>query len=378
MKWMTGVLGLAVLAAACSNDSKVTAPEFGLSGVPGAVGVVYATSNAPGGNSILVFKRSVEGALTAAGEVASGGVGTGGGLGNQSGLVISGDGHWLAAVNAGSNSISSFVVRAGVPQLVSTVASGGSMPVSLALHGNLLYVLNAGDGGNITGFSVAPNGALGSLAGSTRPLSGAAAPAPAQVGFSPDGRFLVVTEKATSRIVTYAVGSDGLVGNPQTQTSSGSTPFGFGFTNDGQLLVTEAAGGIAGGGALSSYTVEADGSLSPVSGSVPTMQGAACWVGITQDGRFAFTTNTPSGTVSGFLVAANGSLRLRDAGGVTGDAGSGSGPIDLALSRDGRFVYTLNGGSGAVGGFRIQRDGGLEPLGTFGPIPSGANGLVAR
>lgn len=378
MKRLIAMLGLAAFAGACADGPTAAAPELHRSGAPGVVGAVYTMSNAAGGNAILVFHRTVNGDLVAAGQVATGGAGTGAGLGNQSGLVISDDGQELVAVNAGDNTISSLVVTAGIPRLVSRISSGGSRPISLALRGRTLYVLNAGGQGNITGFHLTPDGALVPIANSTQPLSGAANPGPAQVGFSPDGGLLVVTEKATSQIVTYLVGSDGRAGGPRVRPSSGSTPFGFGFTNRGQLLVSEAAGGVAGGGALSSYAPQADGSLTVVSGSVATLQGAACWVGITNDGRFAFTTNTPSGTISGFLVSAGGDLQLRDADGVTADAGAGSGPIDLALSRDSRFVYTLNGGTGEIAGFRVTPTGGLEQVGAFGALPPGANGLAAR
>jgi 6-phosphogluconolactonase (cycloisomerase 2 family) len=74
-------------------------------------------------------------------------------------VILSDDHQWLFAVNAGSDSIASFRIRPGQGlELVSTVPSGGSMPISLAFYNGLLYALNAGIPNNVTGFTVAAMG----------------------------------------------------------------------------------------------------------------------------------------------------------------------------------------------------------------------------
>jgi 6-phosphogluconolactonase (cycloisomerase 2 family) len=200
----------------------------------------------------------------------------------------------------------------------------------------------------------------------------------AQVSFSPNGRVLTVTEKATNRLVTYVVGADGRPGDPQVFASAGMTPFGFSFDPHGRLIVSEAFGGAPEASAVSSYAVSSDGVLSVISASVGTTETAACWIIVTPGGRFAYTTNTASGSISGYAVAPDGSLSLLDDDGVTGVTGMGSGPIDLALSRDGRFLYSLNSGNGTLSGFHVAADGRLLSIGTVAGIPGGANGLVAR
>ena len=342
-----------------------------------AAGAVYTMSNATTGNSILVFNRAADGSLTPAGSYATGGLGVGRGLGNQNAVVLSEDQRWLFAVNAGSNEISVFAVsRAGL-RLMDKVSSVGTQPVSIALDRNLLYVLNAGGTDNISGFTVGRRGKLTPLHGSTRYLSGTGT-APAQVQFNPKGNVLVVTEKATNLIDTYTVDDDGYAHGPHVQPSAGITPFGFAFDERGRLYVSDAAGGAAGASSVSSYRVANDGGLQTISPTVATTETAACWVVISKDGRFAYTTNAGSGSISGYRVARDGQITLRDADGRTADTGAGSAPLDMALSRDGRYLYSLNSGTNTIGAFQVGVDGALTPLAGIGGLPASANGLAVR
>jgi 6-phosphogluconolactonase (cycloisomerase 2 family) len=338
--------------------------------------VVYTETNAVSGNEILVFTRS-GGTLALAARVATGGTGTDTGLGNQNALVLSESGRRLYAINAGSNDISVFAVRGGALVLTERVSSGGTRPVSLALHDSLLYALNAGNVGNISGFSVADDGRLAPIAGSSRPLSAAVA-GPAQVDFNNAGDVLVVTEKATNKISLYAV-NDGLASGPFVRNSNGRTPFGFHFDKRDHLIVSEAFGGDPGASALSSYDVEdADWPLELISGSIGTGQTAACWVVVTNNGRFTYTSNTASGTISGYRVARNGALTLLTPGGVTGVVGAGSGPTDLVLSRNSQTLLSLNPPVGTLQLFAVRADGGLVRGDTVQGIPASATGLAAR
>lgn len=369
-----------LVVAACGQDQLTdsAAPTDlapGLSATAGgsAAGAVYLVSNDPAANAVLVFPRGGDGALGEPVSVPTGGTGTGGGLGNQGAVALSADGRHLYAINPGSNEISAFRVHGLRLQSLGNVPSAGETPISLALHGNLLYVLNDGGTANVTGFRVGRGGRLQMIAGSTRPLS-TAAPDAAQVGISPDGRRVVVTEKATNMVVGWDIASDGTLSNMSLTSSASPTPFGFAFDRRGTLLVSEAVGGAANASVLSSYRAGASG-WHPVSPSTATTETAACWVVVTPHGRFAYVTNTGSASVSGFSVGKQGTIALLDADGVTGTTGAG--PIDATTSRNGRYLYTLNAGADAISAFRIRVDGSLEHLGDTPGLPDGATGLAA-
>jgi 6-phosphogluconolactonase (cycloisomerase 2 family) len=340
---------------------------------------VYAMNNDAIANAIMVFDRAPDGTLTQAGSYLTGGSGTGGGLGSQGALVLSDDGRWLFAVNAGSNEISVFAADGNTLHLTDTIGSGGVQPISLTSHGNWLYVLNAGDGGNITGFRLNRNGLLHPIPRSTQYLSNGGvgdAPGPAQVAFTPNGRQLVVTEKGSNQILTYDVRRSGHASAPVVTASEGMTPFGFDFTPDGVLIVSEAFGGAADASAASSYGFN-QGNLEAISSSVPTNQTAACWVVVTPDGKYAYTTNTGSSSVSGFEVSPSGSLELLDADGVTGQTGDGSSPIDAIFSSNGATLYVLSGGTNTVTAFHVAADGSLTNLGSVS-VPAGSVGITAN
>jgi 6-phosphogluconolactonase (cycloisomerase 2 family) len=197
-----------------------------------------------------------------------------------------------------------------------------------------------------------------------------------QISFDRSGRVLVVTEEATNLIDTYTIARDGRASGPVSHPSVGQTPFGFAFDARGDLVVSDAFGGAPTGGALSSYNVSEDGSLANLSGPVADNQSAPCWVVTTADGRFAYTSNTGSGTISSYMIDHRGGLGLlaEDAA----STGAGSAPIDIALSRDSRFLYALDSGTHAISGFRVHSDGSLTPL-AAGPagLPAGTTGLLA-
>jgi 6-phosphogluconolactonase (cycloisomerase 2 family) len=360
---------------------------FALSGMvlagTNAPGAVYTMTNAPTGNSILVFDRTADGMLIEVGSYSTGGTGTGGGLGNQGAVVLSQNDRWLFTVNAASHDISVFAVEPTGLNLVDRISSGGMRPISLTVDRNLLYVLNAGGSvgatDNISGFIVANDGTLSPLPGSERPLSSAST-APAQIGFTPDGSVLVVTEKGPNNILTYTVGHDGYAADPTIYASVGTTPFGFAFGKRGQLFVSEAFGGAPDASAVSSYIVSPDGALEVVSPSVATHQTAACWLIVTKGGRFAYETNAGSGSISGYRINSDGTITLLDADGRTGVTGDGTGPLDMALSVNGQYLYTLNGGNETISAFRVNGKGSLTLIAADAAVglPDGSNGLAAR
>ena len=345
------------------------------------VGAVYTMTNDASGNAVIMFHRTADGLLLPGGIFSTGGMGSGDGLGNQGALALAAGNRWLFVVNPGSNDVSVFRVEPGGLTLVDRQPTGGQRPISVTVDRDLLYVLNAGGaaGGSdsITGLVVGPDGTLSSLANSTRFLS-AGNTGPAQISFSPNGRFLAVTEKGTNLIDTWRVGRNGLATGFTANDSEGITPFGFAFGKRSLLFVSEANGGAADASSISSYLLEGDGMLQVVNSAVPTTETAACWVVVTNDGRFAYTTNAGSGTVSGYRIAFDGTVTLLDVDGVTGSTGNGSAPIDMALSNNGHYLFTLNGGTNTIGAFKIHADGSLSPLPGANGIPAGANGLIAR
>jgi 6-phosphogluconolactonase len=355
------------MALACTASVAATAGAA-LGG--GARGAVYTLTNSAAGNAVAVFDRAGDGTLTPAGTVPTGGVGTGAGLGSQNALVLNEDGKLLLAVNAGSNTISAFSVeKRGLMPLGAPVPSGGTQPISLTVEHEIVYVLNAGSPENITGFRIGKTG-LTPIPGSTRPLSGAGV-GPAEVQFSPNGKLLVVTEKGTNSIDTYVVGHDGLTTGPNSQASAAATPYGFAFGGKGRLIVSDAVGGAPVASGLSSYDVSKSGVLGAVTPFLGDTQTAACWVVVTKNGRFAYTTNTGSASVSSYRIGHDGSLTLQNA--VAG--ATGATPTDVDLSRDGRYLYAHV--SGAISGFRVDSDGSLTPVAGATGLPAGSVGIAA-
>ena len=344
-----------------------------------AAGAVYTLNNSSSGNAVLVYSRSADGQISLAGTFATGGTGTDKGLGNQGALAIEATNQFLFAVNAGSNNISVFRIGGNGLHLVETVPSGGLQPISVTVCRKVLYVLNHGGaaGGNdtIAGFSVSAHGHLRPIVSGL--LLSATSVGPAQIGFNNDGDVLLVTEKNTNNIDVFSVDDDGVAVGPTVIPSAGQTPFGFAFGKRNQVFVSDAFGGGAGAGALSSYAIT-DSALRIVANAVGDKQNAPCWVVLTNDGRFAYITNTGSGNVSGYRVGFDGALQLLNASGLTANTGTGRTPLDAAISNDARFLYVLTPGTGNIQGFEISLDGSLSPLTQAAGIPSSASGLVAR
>jgi 6-phosphogluconolactonase (cycloisomerase 2 family) len=254
-------------------------------------------------------------------------------------------------------------------RLLDREPSGGSQPVSVAVNGNLVYVVNGS--GSIQGFTFDPvSGHLSAISGSLQSLPGGASAGPGQIGISPDGAVLIVTEKSTNQLDTWQIKAQGAAVNGTT-ISSGvpSVPFGFTFVQPRVALITEAALS-----ALASYQVNDDGTLDPITGAVPDAGKANCWVVVTKNGRYAYVSNTGSGNVSSYTIGRDGSVSLLN----TASAGSLIAPIDAALSENGHFFFIREGATGTIAGFRVESDGSLTPMGTIGGLPAGAQGLAAR
>jgi 6-phosphogluconolactonase (cycloisomerase 2 family) len=275
-------------------------------------------------------------------------------------------------VNAGDNSVSSFAVRGTQLQQIDRVSSGGAKPVSLAVRGDRLFVLN-GDGNSIAGYSGAASGHLVPIAGSVRALPGAG---PAEIAFSADGKQVIVTERNSSTINTVPVAADGTAGVPVATSSSGAVPFGFDVDRAGDVVVSEAGGGPNGTSAVSSYSLAPDGALATISGSVGDTQAAACWVVTTANGRFAYIGNAGSSTVSSYAIGVGGAIGLLDP--VAAVTPAGSHTTDLAQAGEKPELFALNAGRHALVGYAIGGNGSLAASGSIDGIPTTATGLVAQ
>ncbi len=378
-------LGLAAFAGVAGGATALAGPMMGGASEP--TGVLYTMDNSGTSNHVLVITRN-GGMLSQTASYATGGVGLGtaDGLPSQGSVLLSPDGKWLFVCNAGSDDVSVFeTLPGGDLQLTDRVGSGGKYPLSLALNGSLLYVLNAGgyvgSSDNVTAFHFGC-GNLTMLPGSSRTVGeGASAgmTGPAQVSFGRDGDTLVVTERGlnaptNTMIDTWVLDQDGMATDHQVFTAGLGGNFGFAVGRGNRLYVTEAAGGAANGSAVSAYALSDSGGLTVVDGSVSTKQTAACWLALTFDNRFLYTANAGSATVSGFSVQQDGSLELLNSSGVSGSTGAH--PADMAFSHDGRTLFVLDNGSGMISAFGLGMDGALAAKTGLSGLPTTAAGLA--
>ncbi len=338
-----------------------------------APGAVFVQTNEPE-NRVLVFGRDADGALGEPVAYATGGAGTGmPHLPSQGSVVLSGDRAVLLVANAGSDDVTVFRVDGASLERVAVVPAGGQAPRSIAERDGLVYVLVTGKP-SVAGFRLTRNG-LETIVGAEQPLSAAEAD-PAQLGFSPDGRTLVATERGTDSIAAYVVRDDGSLGPMATQPSSGLTPYGFAFTSRGTLVVTEAFRAQKGAAAASSYTVDG-ASVMPATRSLGNGMSEICWAVVTPDDRFAFTTNFAESTVSRYAIGADGTIRL-DAAAAGGIDEVRPGLRDEDLTDDGAFLYAIDADGGRVVAWAVDRQGSLSPLGSWGGLPITIAGLAAR
>jgi 6-phosphogluconolactonase (cycloisomerase 2 family) len=330
---------------------------------------VYVQTNEADGNHVIVFGAGDDGVLTRVASAATGGNGDGvPHLTSQGSVVLTQDGSRLLVANAGSGDVS--VLTADDEAALLQVLPTGVGPKSIAEHAGLVYVLNTGTP-SLAGFRLAAEG-LEPLGRSLRELAPNADPA--QVGFTPDGSALVVTQRGTNSVVVFPVVEDGLLGEPVETPSSGPTPYGFAFGSNGALFVTEAFGAEKGKAAASSYRL-AGTAAEPVSRSVGNGRSEICWAVVSNDGRFVFTTNFADGAVSSWAIGEDCSLTLEDA--VAGTAVEGQpGLRDEDLSRDGRFLYAIDADAGRVCGWSVE-NGRLSPLGSWNGVPATVAGLAA-
>ena len=369
-------VALAVLVAALSAIAASAA-----SASPGIVGEVYVNDNTAGANTVAGYYRHSDGTLTAipGSPFVAGGAGTGHADASQGSLQLSPDGHYLLAVDAGSNQISVLRINPDGslrPADGGPVSSNGGNPVSIAISNDLVYVANADPTApNYTGFRLGFGGHLYPIPGSTVSLP--AGSQPGDVLFSGDGRRVVGTRVGTSLIDSFLVGFDGRLHAAQGSpfSAQGLGPFGSEFNpvNPFQLFVSNAHGG-AGNGTVSAFIDGFAGDLTSIGSSpFPDLQTAPCWVEISRNGRYLFAVNTAVATISSYSINWNGSLSLLGSTALKAPAG---GPEDARLSPDGTTLWVVDSGTDAISGFSVN-GGTLSELpsspiaGPAGATPSG-------
>jgi 6-phosphogluconolactonase (cycloisomerase 2 family) len=372
------VVGAAAVAAvagfATPAFASTAASSFGYSGASHAV---FVQTDSTSGNHVVAYHRAADGALRPAGSYATGGLGgiLGGSVvdhtASQGSLTYDPRHSLLYAVNAGSNTVSVFAVRGDRLALRQVLSSGGTFPVSVAVHGDLVYVVNALNGGSLQGYRVFGS-FLVPLPGSSRALglNPAASPqftnTPGQVAFTPDGAQLIVTTKANGNdIDVFGVGFGGwLSAKPVVNAEPGTVPFAITFDSYGNLVIAEA-----GTNALATFTISGHGTLSQLD-SVGTGKAATCWVA--PAGPFLFASNAGSAAVSGFTSSGGGQLTL------LGAAATDAGTVDASAAAGGRFLYVQTGGAGIVDEFSVGSGGSLTEIGSVTvPSAAGGEGIVA-
>jgi len=359
-----------VLAGPASADTRHVA------GFSGARRVVFVQTDNTAGNQVIAYHRAGDGTLSLAGSYNTGGLGgqlTGSvsdHLASQGSLTYDPRHSLLFAVNAGSDTVTVFVAHGNRLFRQQVISSGGRFPVSVAVHGNLVYVLNALNGGSVRGYRVFA-GRLFPIPGSKRRLhlDPAASPqfvnTPGQVAFSPNGSQLIVTTKANGNDVdVFGVRPGGtLTTSPVVNSEPGTVPFAITFDPAGDLVIAEA-----GPSALATFALHSDGTITQLD-AVDTGQSATCWV--TADGEQLFTSNTGSGNVTGFTSGAQGQLTL------LGQTATDPGTVDSSATPDGRFLYVQAGGNGSVDEFSVTA-GTLTEIGSVVvPGAVGGEGIAA-
>ncbi|MFE7765962.1 lactonase family protein [Streptomyces sp. NPDC057438] len=385
---MIGGGALAVAGAATVAVSLASASQYSESPA-GADHAVFVQGNELDGNTIHVFARGDDGKLSPSGAYATGGKGGDqvdaptDSLASQGSLVYDDTSGMLLAVNAGSNTVTSFRVEGRKLTDRKVVGSGGEFPASVAVYGNVAYVMNAGGEGSVQGFKITGRG-LKPLAGSHRSLGldnediPLFSSSPGEVEFTPDGRNLVVTTKSNNTVEVFPMRRNGLpaVAEPVINKSAGGVPFAISFDKAGKrMLVAEAEKST-----VTTYKVRRDGKLKVVQEPLANGQETLCW--LERAGNYFYGGNTGNSTVTGYRMDKDGRLSLtNDVGIATPPSANSQGVIDLAVTEDEKFVYVQNAVSGTVDGFRVEANGSLTKVTTAEGLPafaeSGMEGIAA-
>jgi 6-phosphogluconolactonase (cycloisomerase 2 family) len=346
----------------------------------GSASTVFVMTNDAVKNEVLAYQRLYDGSFALKGRFVTGGRGSGGTtdpLASQGSLTLSGDHNLLFAINAASGTISSFHLLGGLPILVDQEPTGGAFPVSVAEHNGTVYVLNAGGNGAIVAFRADGIGHLSQIPNSTALLTDRNSGG-ADILVSPNGKTLVVIEKVPNNIDTFPINPNGTLGSVVSTTSVAPGVFSTSFTPSGQLIVSENQPTGTDVSTISSYTIDANGTISAISQSLRTFGDGNCWNAITPNGKFVYADNSGTSTIAGFSVGSNGAL-TPIGGTIVASYPAGTTNLDMVVSGDGKYLYTLNSGTGSVGIYSINSNGTLSNPGDIEGLPKtvGFQGIAA-
>ena len=358
--------------AAAAALSALPASAATAHAAPGPSHAVFVQTDNTAGNTIVAYDRTANGGLQQAGSYPTGGDGgqlTGSvvdHLSSEGSLAYDRQAGLLYAVNAGSNSITVFRVFGDQLVRSQVISSGGQFPVSIAVHGHQVFVLNALGGASVAGFSQS-GGRLIAQPSWQRDLGLGTTSAtvftgtPGQIAFTPDGSHLVVTTKGAANTVdVFRAGPSGLSADPAVTSLPGQVPFGFTFDSYGHLVIAET-----GTDTVATFTIARDGTLTQL-GSAATGQAATCWITASPAGTL-YASNAGSGTESALRTQPDGTVTL------LGSTATDAGTVDAAASSDGQYLYVQAGGPGNVDAYRINPDGSLTQTGSV-TVPGAAGG----
>jgi 6-phosphogluconolactonase (cycloisomerase 2 family) len=313
---------------------------------------VYVSTNPNGPNTVEGFKRNAKtGVLTSVGSFDTGGYGLTAINGAQSHAVACTQTH-VFVTNAGSNDFSVFrIMNNSGLELATTVPSLGVRPVSLAINGKTLYVLNQGQPGvapaRCVGFSIDTEEDPVELDVSAVEFE--ATDVPTDIFFTQNGVRLVVLQNGANAIDTFTVGADGgLIA--QRRLTNVNAPFG-GAKHPRQPFVAFAA--LADDASPGVISIRATGTAIPaiVTKITALADVDPCWAATTPNGKKLWTSNFQPASLSLYSVKSNGRLAAVSTYTPTSDS---PGALDIAVDPRGKFLYQLRA---------------LDPAGGANPTP---------
>jgi len=375
LKSVPGLLTIALSIGA------IATPTYAADNFQGNGSSVFVMTNDNTKNEVLTYQRSYNGQYELRTRTATDGRGSGGTtdpLQSQGALTLSGDHNLLFAVNSASGTVSSFHVLGGLPVLVDKEPSGGAFPIAVTEHNHTVYVLNAGGAGAVDVFKADGLGRLHEVPNAKVFLTGTNSGA-SSISVSPNGQWLVAIEKASNSIDVFPIHPDGTLGTVVNNKSVTPGVFATVFTSRGQLIVSEnQPNSGTDTSSISSYTINSNGTLAAITQSLPTYGNGNCWNAITPNGHWVYVDNSATSSVAGFTVGANGSL-TPVASTLVSTLPQGTTNLDMTVSGDGKYLFNLESGSGAIGVFSINSDGTVNPLGDIEGLPKtvGFNGIAA-
>src|SRR5215475_6698507 len=279
-----------------------------------------------------------------------------------------------AAGLAGINGYSINATTGALTPLASPPVTGTQNITSLAVTRDrkFLYAADFVLGG-ILGFRIDDSGALIVLAGSPFFLSSRAVSNPVSVVASPNADFLFMTDLAVGDITTFSIGGDGALTALTPSAVVGPALFAA-ATPDGKFFYQARTPSPT----IAGLSIAANGTLSRIANN-PIQTGTLPRV-VTVDpsGRFLYAVDLqfaqdPTTSVFAFAIdAVSGALTP-----VTGSPfTAGRTPVVVAADPSGRFLYTTNAVGNSVSGFSVDAESGALTNVPGTPFPTGVSPLA--